>query len=240
MLRQNLEEHIRRYKPSEIDIDETLLEGDYFKKIVYKVVKIIRFQFEHRIRDGIKGFLFYGPPGTGKTTAAKLVAKKLGVPLFFIDGADIARPLYGHSEQRIRDIFNHARKMAPSIILIDDVESIFMRRSAPLVESWHIAQDNVFFHMLDELDTSKNCVILTTNKYELVDDAIIDRLYPIEFPKPDRETLIKIATTRARRLLGENFAKRVEYRLRNTNTKLETIRDALRMVMELYIETITT
>jgi len=80
-----------------------------------------------------------------------------------------------------------------SLILIDDAESVFPDRDWMKGESWHVAQNNILFHQIDNLDTSKTCLIMTTNKYQLLDSALKDRLYPISFPQLDVETALDIA-----------------------------------------------
>ena len=196
--------------PDEYDISR--FKGEDYIKIFNLVFKVFYYQFREGIKRGIRGFLFYGEPGTGKTSLAYAVVRELGkklrdVHLMFIDGSDIARPLYGESEMKIVEIFEEAmRRLGYTIILMDDVESIFMRRDAPMVESWHIAQNNVFFHMLDEIDTSRVGVIATTNRFDLVDKAIVDRLYPVEFKPLDLETALAIAEKRCLEL-GVRFDK---------------------------------
>jgi transitional endoplasmic reticulum ATPase len=174
--------------------------GEEYKGIVSKVANIIEFQKRRGIKKGIKGFIFYGVPGTGKTTCAKAVARQLGSYLIFVDGSDIARRFYGESEQRISKIFEASKLYRHSIVLIDDCESVFPRRDWGKIESWHISQDNIFFHVIDSINTSKTIAILTTNRFDLVDPAIIDRLYAIEFPLPNKQVLEDVAKTRAAEL----------------------------------------
>ena len=123
---------------------------------------------------------------------ARVLAKELSLPLFFVDGSVIARELYGQSERQIVKVFALAQKKN-SLILIDDAESVFPDRDWMKGESWHVAQNNILFHQIDNLDTSKTCLIMTTNKYQLLDSALKDRLYPISFPQLDVETALDIA-----------------------------------------------
>jgi SpoVK/Ycf46/Vps4 family AAA+-type ATPase len=156
------------------------------------------------------------------------------VYMVFVDASDIARPLYGESEMRIVEIFEEARnRPGYTIIFFDDVESIFMSRGRERIESWHIAQDNVFFHMLDELDTSRVGIIATTNWIELVDKALIDRLYPIEFKPLDLETALAIARRRCMEL-GVDYEK-VEKEIKSMNN-LKSAREVERIVIKHYIE----
>jgi SpoVK/Ycf46/Vps4 family AAA+-type ATPase len=153
---------------------------------------VIAHQLGNRSLKGIKGFIFYGEPGNGKTLMAKVLAKELQLSLFFVDGSVIARELYGQSERQIVKVFTNARKKR-SLILIDDAESVFPDRDWMKGESWHVAQNNILFHQIDELDTSETSLIMTTNKFQLLDSALKDRLYPVEFPPLDQETAIEVA-----------------------------------------------
>ncbi len=222
------------------DYDIGRFVGEEYKRIFNLVFKTFYYQFRESIRRGIKGFLFYGEPGTGKTSLAYAVARELSkkfrdLYLILVDASDIARPLYGESEMRIVEIFEEARRrMGYTIILFDDVESIFMSRVRERIESWHIAQDNVFFHMLDELDTSKIGVIATTNWYELVDKALIDRLYPVEFKPLDLETALAIAEKRCMEL-GVRFEK-VKEEILAMNNPPKSAREVERIVLRHYIQ----
>jgi SpoVK/Ycf46/Vps4 family AAA+-type ATPase len=123
---------------------------------------------------------------------AKVLAKELQLSLFFVDGSVIARELYGQSERQIVKVFTTAGKKR-SLILIDDAESVFPDRDWMKGESWHVAQNNILFHQIDDLDTSETSLILTTNKFQLLDSALKDRLYAIEFPPMDQSTALEIA-----------------------------------------------
>ena len=158
-------------------------------------------------RGLVKGFMLSGPPGTGKTTLAKRLAYELGrrfeaedeppVALAFIDGGEISRSRYGESEERIRDIFLHARsgftaQGQRSVLLFDDVESIFMARGSQHAKEWHFSQDSVFFHSIDDLDTSRATIVLTSNRPDLIDEAIRDRFLSYVVDYPDLDTLLQM------------------------------------------------
>ncbi len=222
------------------DYDISRFVGEEYKRVFNLVFKVFYYQFREGVRRGIKGFLLYGEPGTGKTSLAYAVTRELGkrfrdVYLVFVDASDIARPLYGESEMRIVEIFEEAKnRPGYTVILFDDVESIFMSRGRERIESWHIAQDNVFFHMLDELDTSRMGVIATTNWIELVDKALIDRLYPVEFKPLDLETALAIAKRRCMEL-GVDYEK-VEREIKSMNPPPKSAREVERIVIKHYIE----
>ena len=206
-----------------------------------KVALIINHQLTHGIRDSsIKGFLFHGEPGLGKTTIAKKIVKDIGAYLIFVDGATIARHRYGDSEKRIKEIFDKAREFGRCIILFDDVESLFMARTAmDLVREWHFSQNSVFFHEVDELDTSKVAIILTTNRHNLVDLAIKDRFYNIEFPLPPIDALVEIMKRYAENhALNPMKIESMEKYILNNKNKFISIRDVLRYVEKEYIDSI--
>ena len=217
---------------ADIHEDIAQLRGPQYLEIYYKVRRIIEHQFNKKVRRGIKGFLFWGEVGVGKTAMAKALTKDIGCPLIFVDGSDIARALYGQSEQAITEIFKSAGE-GRHIILIDDAESVFPRRDWVKGESWHIAQNNVLFHELDTLDTSNTIVILTTNEVGLMDKAIRDRLYEIEFPLPTKEVLVEIAKDKCDELMipWQKLVRSVE-----ANDKVKTIRDVEKLVLEHYTQ----
>ena len=217
---------------ADIDEDITKFRGEAYRDTFYKVRQIINHQFSKKVRRGIKGFLLWGEVGTGKTAMAKALAKDLGYPLIFIDGSDIARWRYGESEQQIVEIFSNSSK-EKRIILIDDAESVFPRRDWVKGESWHIAQNNVLFHQLDRMDTSCTAVILSTNELSLMDKALRDRLYEVEFPNPPKETLIEIAKDKCDDLIipWQEVVSRI-----SADDKVKTIRDIEKAVLEYYAE----
>ena len=184
-------------EPNDTEMTILACEGDKFHEIFEKIKRITSFQFNEKRSKGIKGFILHGVVGSGKTTLAKVLSKTLRVPLVFIDGADVARELYGQSESAIKGIFDEASKKK-CIILIDDAETVFPDREWAKGQSWHSAQNNQLLHHLDSLDTSKNLVIMTTNKYNLLDTALKDRLYPIEFKTLDENTIKNIIIKKCR------------------------------------------
>ena len=76
------------------------------------------------------------------------------------------------------------------VLIFDDADGLFITRDFRKLDAWYIGQINVFFHELDNMDTSRVFVVLTTNRIDLMDKAVIDRLYPIEFPEVPMEILL--------------------------------------------------
>ncbi len=219
-------------EPRNVVEDITKCKGEHFNKTFDKLKKIISFQFKNAEIKGIKGFIFHGEVGTGKTLLVKVLSKNLGVPILFVDGATIARHLYGESEEQIQEIFNEASRKK-SIVLIDDAESVFPDREWIKGESWHVAQNNILFHCLDNVNTSKTIVIMTTNKYDLLDKALKDRLYEIEFGKIDIESMLEIAKEKC---LEKNLNfEEIKEEIEKNPEKYTSVRGLEIMMEEQYI-----
>ncbi len=142
-----------------------------------------------------KGVLMYGPPGTGKTLIARAVSNESGANFFSIAGPEIMSKYYGESEQRLREIFEQANKEAPSIIFIDELDSIAPKREEVTgeVERRVVAQ---LLTMMDGLEKRGQVVVIgATNRIDAIDPALrrpgrFDR--EIEIGVPDRLERIEI------------------------------------------------
>jgi transitional endoplasmic reticulum ATPase len=214
------------------EISLELCRGDEYRAIFLKVYRIISQQFANPELRGIKGFIFYGETGVGKTYMAKILADELSVPLLFVDSATIARKHYGDSEHLISKLFEEAMHNR-SLLLFDDVEALFLDRTKESSEGWNTSMNNVLFHQLDNLDTSRCAVILTTNLIDFVDKAIRDRLYSVEFPLPRLETLVDIARLRCGALKINSDG--VEKMIRSAPDNFRSIRAVEKLVLEEYI-----
>jgi transitional endoplasmic reticulum ATPase len=147
-----------------------------------------------------KGVLLYGPPGTGKTLIAKAVASESGAHFIHIAGPEVISKYYGESEQRLREIFEEARENAPSIVFIDELDSIAPRREEVTgeVERRVVAQ---LLTMMDGLEERGQVIVIgATNRVDAIDAALrrpgrFDREIEIGVPsEPDRIEILKIHT----------------------------------------------
>ena len=153
-----------------------------------------------------KGFVFHGPPGSGKTEAVieagrrlllDLGAEGIGVRLFHISTADINRGNVGEMEQRMRKVFSDARGGLDTgirtILLFDDIDTLLMSRDDNRSQEWTVSLNATFFHEVDRLQTTNTMICATTNKTEMLDDAVKSRLWPVECPAPTLDEMKTVA-----------------------------------------------
>ena len=145
-----------------------------------------------------KGVLLVGPPGTGKTLLARAVAGEAGVPFISVTGSDFMEMFVGVGAARVRDLFQTARKQAPSIIFVDEIDSIGRKRGAGL-GGGHDEREQTLNQMLAEMDgfeTTEGIVMMAaTNRPDILDPALLrpgrfDR--QIIVPLPDLEERLPI------------------------------------------------
>ena len=143
-----------------------------------------------------RGVLLYGPPGTGKTLLAKAIATETNANFISIKGPEIFNKWVGESERKIRDIFKKARQLAPSIVFIDEIDSITSGRTGLETND---AKNNVIAQLLTEIDGVSNLkdiiIIGATNRPDLIDPAFLrpgrfEKLLLV--PLPDESTREKI------------------------------------------------
>jgi transitional endoplasmic reticulum ATPase len=143
--------------------------------------------------DPPKGVLLHGPPGTGKTLLARAVANEADANFFNIAGPEIMGRHYGESEQRLREMFQQAQQQAPSIIFIDEIDSIAPKRSEVTgeLERRVVAQ---LLTLMDGLEPRQNVVVIgATNRVNAIDEAL---RRPGRF---DREIVIGVPDNQGRR-----------------------------------------
>jgi cell division protease FtsH len=138
-----------------------------------------------------KGVLLVGPPGTGKTLIARAVAGEAGVPFISITGSDFMEMFVGVGAARVRDLFQTARKQAPAIIFVDEIDSIGRKRGAGL-GGGHDEREQTLNQMLAEMDgfeaTEGIVMMAATNRPDILDPAL---LRPGRF---DRQILVPLPT----------------------------------------------
>ncbi len=148
-----------------------------------------------------KGVLLVGPPGTGKTLLAKAIAGEAGVPFFSISGSDFVEMFVGVGASRVRDLFLQAKKHAPCIIFIDEIDAVGRHRGAGL-GGGHDEREQTLNQLLVEMDgfeTSEGVIVISaTNRPDVLDPALLrpgrfDR--QVVVPVPDvkgREAILKV------------------------------------------------
>jgi cell division protease FtsH len=143
---------------------------------------------------GPKGVLMVGPPGTGKTLLARAVAGEAGVPFISVTGSSFVEMFVGVGAARVRDLFADARRRAPSIVFIDEIDAIGQRRGGQLISNDERDQTlNQMLAEMDGFDPSTGVVVMAaTNRPEVLDPAL---LRPGRF---DRQVVIPLPTQRER------------------------------------------
>lgn len=148
-----------------------------------------------------KGVLLVGPPGNGKTLLAKAVAGEAGVPFFSISGSDFLELYVGVGAARVRDLFDQAKKSAPSIIFIDEIDAVGRRRGAGL-GGGHDEREQTLNQLLVEMDgfdvNESVIVMAATNRRDVLDPALLrpgrfDRQVYVNYPDiAGREAILKV------------------------------------------------
>jgi transitional endoplasmic reticulum ATPase len=183
---------------------EDLIVGREVKRELATVVELLK-NPSSASRYGIdvpKGILLYGPPGTGKTTIAKVMANQAGLSFFALRADQVISKYVGDSEKNLSKLFAAAEKHSPSVVFIDEVDSIAAQRASGQ-QQW---ADRVLNHLLQLMDgvlkTEGIYIIAATNRPDLVDPALTraGRLSrSIEIPLPDeaaRQALLELYSSK--------------------------------------------
>jgi len=159
--------------------------------------------FSHVGIEPPRGIILYGPPGTGKTLIARALTNEVGANFYLIRGPEIMSGTYGESEKALRDIFNKAKKNAPSIILIDELDSLAPGREQTRGELEHRIV-STFLTELDGLVEYRGIIVIgTTNRLKAIDPALrrAGRLeYEIHIGVPNFEGRLEILRIHTRRM----------------------------------------
>ena len=148
-----------------------------------------------------KGVLLVGPPGTGKTLLARAVAGEAGVPFFSISGSDFVEMFVGVGASRVRDLFGEAKKEAPAIIFIDEIDAVGRQRGAGL-GGGHDEREQTLNQLLVEMDgfgANEGVIVMAaTNRPDILDKALLrpgrfDRQITVNYPDvKGREEILKV------------------------------------------------
>ena len=170
-----------------------------------------------------KGVLLVGPPGTGKTLLAKAVAGEAGVPFFSISGSDFVEMFVGVGASRVRDLFDQAKKVAPAIVFIDEIDAVGRHRGAGL-GGGHDEREQTLNQLLVEMDgfaVNEGIIVMAaTNRRDILDPALMrpgrfDRQVTVNYPDQNgRVAILKVHSKG--KILDENvdldnIAKRMPY-----------------------------
>ena len=156
-----------------------------------------------------KGVLLVGPPGTGKTLLAKAIAGEANVPFFAMSGSDFEEMFVGVGASRMRDVFAEAKKKAPCIVFIDEIDSIGMKRTGAGAMGGSHAYEQTLNTMLVEMDgfdaNEGVIVIAATNRPDTLDSAL---LRPGRF---DRQVVVELPTLRGREEILALHGKKIKF-----------------------------
>ncbi len=171
--------HARRYDEDKIKVSFKDVAGaDEAKQELEEVVEFLRApQKYNELGAKIpKGVLLYGPPGTGKTLLARAVAGEAGVPFFSISGSDFVEMFVGVGASRVRDLFEQAKKSAPCIVFIDEIDAVGRQRGAGL-GGGHDEREQTLNQLLVEMDgfgvNEGIIMIAATNRPDILDPALL-------------------------------------------------------------------
>lgn len=180
------------------------------------------------------GVLLHGPPGTGKTTIARAMATEVQASFYEQSAADLLSKWAGESEERVAKLFIKARANRPSVIFIDEVDSLLRRRSSDSATPWEERVISQFLRELDGLISSEGVFLVgATNRLDIIDPAIVGRrLPPIEVGLPDAVARLQILKVLCKDV---NLSKNVDLKAIASETEgmsgadLKTLRDAAGM-----------
>lgn len=163
-----------------------------------------------------KGVLLYGPPGTGKTLLAKAVAGEAGVPFFSISGSDFVEMFVGVGASRVRDLFDQAKKNAPCIVFIDEIDAIGKKRGGAAIGG-NDEREQTLNQLLTEMDGFEDntgvIILAATNRPESLDPALtrpgrFDRQVPVGLPDlQGREAILKVHASKIKHAPNIDFNK---------------------------------
>ena len=180
--------------------------ADEVKEELQEVVEFLKFpkKFNELGAKIPTGVLLFGPPGTGKTLLARAVSGEAGVPFFSISGSDFVEMFVGVGASRVRDLFEQAKKSAPCIVFIDEIDAVGRQRGAGL-GGGHDEREQTLNQLLVEMDGFNGndgvIIIAATNRADVLDPAL---LRPGRF---DRQVIVDVPDVRGREEILKVHAK---------------------------------
>lgn len=177
--------------------------ADEVKEELEEVVEFLKFpkKFQELGAKIPTGVLLFGPPGTGKTLLARAVSGEAGVPFFSISGSDFVEMFVGVGASRVRDLFEQAKKSAPCIVFIDEIDAVGRQRGAGL-GGGHDEREQTLNQLLVEMDGFSGndgvIIIAATNRADVLDPALLrpgrfDRQVVVDVPDvKGREEILKV------------------------------------------------
>ena len=227
--------HARVQDPSKNKVTFADVAGaDEEKEELQEMVDFLR-NPKHYIDLGAripKGVLLVGPPGTGKTLLAKAVAGEAGCPFFSISGSDFVEMFVGVGASRVRDLFDQAKKAAPSIVFIDEIDAVGRHRGAGL-GGGHDEREQTLNQLLVEMDgfaiNEGVIVMAATNRRDILDPALLrpgrfDRQVTVNYPDLEGRVAILKVHSKGKPLAADvdltNIAKRIPF---GTGAELENV-----------------
>ncbi|EQA14202.1 ATP-dependent zinc metalloprotease FtsH [Glaesserella parasuis] len=191
--------------PDQIKTRLTDVAGcDEAKEEVAEIVDFLRDPTKFQKLGGRipKGILMVGPPGTGKTLLAKAIAGEANVPFFSMAGSDFVEMFVGVGASRVRDLFDQAKKNAPCIIFIDEIDAVGRKRGGAGFSGGHDEREQTLNQMLVEMDGFEGSegiiIIAATNRADVLDNALtrpgrFDRQVTVDLPNvKGREQILKV------------------------------------------------
>ncbi|GIH10889.1 hypothetical protein Rhe02_89560 [Rhizocola hellebori] len=187
---------------------ETFADIGGYESVKQEMSQVLRVMLNANAPDHIRkaiprGFIFYGPPGTGKTLFAKAMANEMKATINVVSGPEVMTMWVGESERKVRELFEEARRNAPSVTVFDEFDSLAGRRSG-MSDGGSRAANAVVAQLLTELDGFRAdvpmLIVATTNRLDQIDPALLrpSRFHAIEVELPRVEERMEIIKVHAR------------------------------------------
>ena len=192
-------EALAGYDDVKRDIEDTILLAVKHPKEFEDITKGTRMIYE---KSKVRAVLFEGPPGCGKTSTARILSSIADMPMVYVPVEAIMSKYFGESENRLSDIFKACERLGPSIVFLDEIDSLATSRSS---STMHEATRRILSVLLRSLDgfekNNQSVLIAATNRKSDLDAALISRFnLSITFQLPDIDTRIKIFKRYAKQL----------------------------------------